>query len=111
MNADNLNQILDALAQRFGTTGLHLWEVLVTQQVVWGWITVCAFVLSRLFTVLLIVLEYTVNDGNWLEPFPFGIPALVGGFATFILGLVTVFSSIPMIINPEYYVLIKILPL
>ncbi len=31
MNAQNVTQILDALAARFGTTAAHLWDVLIRQ--------------------------------------------------------------------------------
>lgn len=80
MNAENVGQILDALAVRFGATGAHLWEVLIRQVYVDFAIT---SVVCLVFTVLCYRAYRWQKGKDWSEP-----TAPTMAFCMSILGLV-----------------------
>ena len=113
MNAQNIGEILDALAARFGTTGIHLWEVLVRQQyieAIWG----------LMFMAITGVFGFIWM--NWLKRRGdtaaadegielFGM--IVGGIILFIFviaSVVELLTVVPGFFNPEFYALKELLP-
>lgn len=101
MNAKNITEILDALAARFGSTGTHLWEVLVRQQA-------ADAMRGFLFSVMVIAFgSFGVRLGRkqkadgyieWFLPMMFGLAAIVAG-----VGIVG--YNVAILYNPEYYAL------
>jgi drug/metabolite transporter (DMT)-like permease len=95
----------DSLSVRFGATGVHLWEVLVKQQLVVG--MSAAVGTALLWATFAFCLQRYQND-NYDEAY---------GAAAIVLGVVGIFAAffffiegIPRLINPEYYALMALLP-
>lgn len=109
MNAQNITEILDALSARFGTTGAHLWEVLVRQQILEA--ASYVFAIALFLTIGGPLLRAELRSENpWDEPFPYGLPALVCLAIAAVMTCVFIFEGIPSIINPEFYALKELLP-
>lgn len=118
MNAENVGEILDALAVRFGSTGAHLWAVLQRQ----AYVEVASAAYCVLVVAALIPLGFwflrrggAVAD-NPKTPADAEVPWYVGGTITLIAGgivaLVAVFqiqSAIAAVMNPEFYALSLVL--
>ena len=113
MNAQNVGEILDALAVRFGSTGAHLWEVLVAQTRV----EVALAVLAWLFVGLVALGVRWVNGWVARGETKHGINmrdgAQVPGLIAFGVGCVAAtvqsFIAASAVLNPEYYALMKVL--
>ncbi len=117
--SEQIQEVLDVLAARFGATGEHLWEVLVRQQVVEGWAAIiaptCLFWVGAIFA-LYTLWHYRGEDedaerhpdscpGGWsamaaLVCFAFAV------FGIFVIGI----TGVLQLINPEFYALKELLP-
>ncbi len=107
MNADNIGEILDALALRFGTTGVYLWEVLVRQQIIEA---VMASVFLGIVTIawpiwLFVGWRFDLD----IDDFEWGAPAVILAF-TSVVAVLVAYHDIPGLWNPEFYALRDILP-
>ena len=114
MNAQNISEILDALAARFGTTGVHLWEVLVRQQYVeaiWG----LGFIAMTIVLIWLWVhwIRKCMKDKEYYmeeeEVFLYSVLGVVL-FILAIVSIVELFTTTPGFFNPEFYALQELLP-
>lgn len=109
MNAENMNEILDALALRFGTTGVYLWGVLVRQQVVMGVMVTLSAMLFFIICMWALMAEAR-RKTPWYDFTGPSITAVISG----VLGLGFLISAltygIPAMLNPEYYALMDLLP-
>ena len=122
MNAENINQILDALAQRFGATGAALWQAIVTAQrveiVVWCAAAVTFFVLAALMyragLAHLATRAATVwkryeggADGARDESSVFRL--WMAGAVGFLVVVLMLFFPYQELLNPQYAALVDIL--
>lgn len=105
-----VDQTLQVLADRFGTTGIHLWGILVRQ------VYVNAVTAMSVFLLVSAGVALTGRQAvaSWRDP----IGASASGFYAVVgillalawLGvLVWVLATIPLVINPEYSALTTIL--
>lgn len=104
MNAQNINQILDALAQRFGTTAAHLWAVLIRQVYVVGIAdAVVEVVLLAICVGAVLVWRALASNGDY-EGFGMvaapGVAALAAVF--FVIGIFASINDWASMLNPEY---------
>lgn len=117
--SDQIQEVLDVFAVRFGATGEHLWEVLVRQQVVEGWVSIIApaslFIVGAIFA-LYTTWHYWGEDAD-AERHPVSCPggwsgiAAVTCFALAVLVMLTFgILGILKLINPEFYALKELLP-
>jgi hypothetical protein len=105
MDAENVGDILDALAVRFGATGEMLWAALIRQAYVeaalWG------LALPLTGVCLWAAVRWSIRDGGRSEPGPFMAVSVVAIATLFaIVGFMIALGSA---LNPEYYALSKIL--
>jgi hypothetical protein len=111
--ANTLDQVLNVLAQRFGTPVAHLWKVLVQYQYVHG---ISEIVLSGLFAVITAAC-FTISIKNWRQEdcwdYPNkAIPAILGAIIGAVLvGVVAsnLYDGIQYLLAPEYFALQDIL--
>ena len=98
MDAENVGQVLDVLAARFGTTGAYLWEVLIRQVYVDFAITsaVCL-----IFTVLCYSSYRWQKGKDWSEPTPPTL-ALCGSVIALIFSLIFWLDRVRYVLNAEY---------
>ena len=114
MDSKNLNEILDVLALRFGTTVAHLWDVLIRQVYVEA-IQATLFVLMSVLVVswCFRCVTRTAQSGtryegrpkDWDNWHPLNIVALVFGCLWLIVVLVEIpwmFNAFTYVFNPEY---------
>ncbi len=106
MNAQNVTQILDALAARFGTTAAHLWEVMIRQvyvEAVQG-IIVYAILIPLMWKAWKVFAATPMQDKD-------GDPSaqkiilmilLLFGFIFAIAELVWFLNALAYVFNPEY---------
>lgn len=113
MNAKTVNEILDALASRFGTTAAHLWDILIRQvyidaieyAVFNALLGCCAFACVR-FAMRRIGKE---RNREW-DDATIGAFIVGGAFvAVLLIFLPGTFDAIGYLFNPEYGALRKVL--
>ena len=113
MNAQNINEILDALAARFGTTGVHLWEVLVRQQIIEGVYAIGWLIGAGIFSYLYYKLlkYFHSQDGTYWDDWQVGTSCGLGVILGIII-IVAIAMTYDMLglINPEFYALKVLLP-
>jgi len=114
VNADNINQILDALAQRFGSTGAHLWSVVVRQQIISAWYNVALWLVFLIATPIAVrwlwrrADEREDREGAYDEgAVALRVAAVIAG----IIGVGVVLFALPLerLLNPEYAALADIM--
>lgn len=98
VNAQNVNEILDALAMRFGSTGVHLWGVL--QRQAWVEFYVSLVGLAGALAVLAVGWKWMEESKGFL---------LVFGAALTIVALIFLGINATHAANPEYFALQKVL--
>ncbi len=107
-----VSEVLDVLAEKFGTTAAHLWEVLVRQAYVEGGLGVLAAlffsILSAYALKVLLPRAIAANEkARWPDAFTQGLvygAALLSGLVAFACVL-----KIGYFLNPEYFALQEIL--
>lgn len=106
MNAQNVTQILDALAARFGTTAAHLWGVLIRQVYVTAILDTAIFVVLAVATYILVGMARAQHkkDPNGYDDWTTGVTIIsaVAGFLTLLGGFFAKSSVVQAIVNPEY---------
>jgi hypothetical protein len=114
MTAQTLNEMLEVLSAKFGTTVEHLWGILIRQNIMES--IVCLSV--QLILVMVSVFFYfkTKKYVNSMDPNYFDdTPAFVWGIFWFISGsnvlvlLCNLSTYITAFLNPEYAALTKII--
>lgn len=110
MNADNVNQILDALAARFGSTGAHLWLVLQRQAYVEFYVALawCALAIGICAAI------WRKSVASWKDPLDeeSSVVFAVGGvlcMVGLVVATIGLFVALPGVLNPEYFALREIL--
>lgn len=130
--AQEVGAVLDVLAQRFGTTVEYLWEILVRQAAIEGWLNLFGSVMCVIGLFLcwrLIVwarhkdaaelaqakAEDKANGGYrssyYSRPDNTGyfIASIIGGTLLIILYFVYLFNGLSYLLNPEFHALKYIL--
>ena len=103
MNAQNVEEILAALAANFGTTVEHLWAVMLRQ--VW-----VEFYLGLAFVVVgFIAGALAVWFGPRMENDDASIIIFVLATALVAAACIALFTIVGYPFNPEYYALLKIM--
>lgn len=122
MNAKTVNDILDVLAARFGTTTAHLWGVLVRQVYVDAGMAVVLLALSAIAAAVMISsaraaikrqrASFTERGWRWDESNAFdvwqAIVAILLVIVTTVLLLVAIYQ-VAQTLNPEYGALQSVL--
>ena len=107
----NVQQMLEQLAVKIGTTVEHVWPWMVRAQIVSGWTALVLMALTlAAFSVLLAVGIRAVRRDDW-EPGPGLALFMVGavGFSVSLLvSLVSVVPAIQKVTNPEYCALVEL---
>lgn len=92
---------LSVLAEKFGSTGVHLWNVIIKQQSIDGWISVIEVVVG--FTLIFAVIipwAKAIISHNWDS-----IAWVSLGIITLLLGIFILYNienAIKKFSNPEY---------
>jgi len=123
MKANEVNQIIDHLAEKFGVVGETLWEALLKQAPIHGWIGLADLFFCLALPVVFVISAFHCgriqkemtarkepnNDG-------YGFAALILlalGVGIGLLSVGAVFTNLPTIwaafFNPEYWILMHIL--
>jgi len=103
-----IEKTIDVLGAKFGTTGAHLWDIIVRQQVINGFTDVIIGVIATLLGIGLFLWGYkaireaTKKDQ---EPSEFAIFNVVLGPIGIIVGAAILIKGITFIINPEFHAL------
>ena len=101
---------IDLLAAKFATTGSHLWEVMVKQQIINGWVGVfwaALFLIATVVAVRWCLRKLSKGDyyGDSFDLY----------FGTILIGVVGLYGfaissgSVARLFNPEYYALMDLL--
>lgn len=108
MNAQNIGQILDAIAARFSVPAAHLWAILVRQAYVEAFTSFVGFLVVSVVTALLWRKGVRVHaeDSYAAEPWFVGAMCVSLVCAIFFIMLVI---DVSHALNPEYYALMKVL--
>ena len=110
---DQISALLDALGTRFGATGVHLWEVLVRQQIIEGVYALGWFLGAGVGSYLYYkLLKYFYNqEGTYWDDWQVGTSVGLGIclLIIVIIGLVMTYDILGLI-NPEFYALKELLP-
>lgn len=97
---------IDTLAEKLGTTGEKLWEILVRQAYYEGMFSMGVCVASLvLFPILVWSCVRLVTLANEHESAAYGVPGLLCGFFA-VLSLIAFLANVQgilMLFNPEYY--------
>lgn len=107
---DETIKMLEALAVKMGTTAEYLWEVLVTQAVIGGWINIacCLAVLAIVCVLDIIVLkkrdDLLYDDKIMVTTFAWALTAVALAFC-----LVKISFAVNAIANPEYWALKQVM--
>lgn len=112
-----ISNLLDMLAAKYGTTTAHLWEAMVRQQVIYGWsILACVLIVAAIFVTLSIrcaIMLRCARADRRIEDAGFWFGFLI---VSIVVVAVTVFAVIMSsgyligsIVNPEYFALKDIL--
>ena len=113
MDAKNVNEIIDVLAIRFGSTGAHLWGVLQRQAYVEAALAVVAWALVAGIGMLLRRAMAWADDAEGINQevdrdlVAVGITVLVAVGA--VVAVVQTFIGISAVLNPEYFALMAVL--
>lgn len=106
MNAQNIGQILDALAARFSVPAAHLWDILIRQAYVNFVIALVAFLITAP--------AFGYATRRWLKADGYeegerwgGVTLLTG--VLFTGAVLAVLSTVGGAVNPEYYALNAVL--
>lgn len=110
MNAENVDQILGVLAERFGTTASHLWDVLIRQAYIEAASGVAWFVFALVVTFWVI----RHRDDEWASDDMMGpsIAMIFVGVSTLVFlitGAGAFISGVEAALNPEYFALKEVL--
>ncbi len=121
---ENSQKLLEALAQKLGTTTEYLWGILIKQAPIDAAITLFQIVLVMVFGIILfrihkkmmVVKEYENGYGkeSGYEHYNVGaiLPMVVGCFVLVVFSIIS-FLCIPDVVsgffNPEYWALNKVL--
>ncbi len=104
--AQATSEVLDVLAARFGTTVAHLWDVLLRQAVVEGWVNFAWAVISALVVVACVktFLWAQRQDSRFDYEPHLVVSVIVGALATITCGF-TATDAFLRLMNPEFYAL------
>lgn len=109
---ENLTPLLEQLAEKFGTTVEHLWEVMIAQSQIFVIFSTMFFIIAAILLIAMIIYSvWAVKTGNWLEDghdflIIFGW-AIV--FVFIVICFILLYDVITAIKNPEYWALEKII--
>ena len=109
---EQVMKMIETLAVKLGTTGEHLWTVLVKQAYVNSWICIIGLSIGWIITVILCTITYknSKKDSNFSDRYSMIILFLTILFSVTIV--VTTCVSFPDIItgfvNPEYWAFSKL---
>lgn len=118
--AEQVKDVLDHVAEKLAVPVGHLWEVLVRQQVVEGWMGVGYWIV---FAAALIVMVYlSPRMYKWAESLTDGYDGHPGGYFAvivpsvvlvilFLVSTICLGDDITKIVNPEYHALNEVLGL
>ncbi len=103
--------ILNAMAENLGVAGAHLWGVLVKQEVIFGYWCMGASIGCAALLIMLLVIIYKTARSD--IDFEYRCPIIMFGtvfvITFFVLSIVSSYSAISGINNPEYAALKNII--
>ena len=106
---------LDTLAQSLGVTVEYLWEILVRQGTIEGYLMIAgtfialAFALAGVWSFRKGLKYFESDDGD--QGIPYTVIGIVVGLAGGVFTIVNGFSAASYFLNPEYFALRQILKL
>jgi len=123
MKADEVNQIIDHLAEKFGVVGETLWEALLKQASIHGWIGLAELFFCFALPVMFIIGAFhcgRIQNGMTARKEPnnegYGLAGLIllsFGVVTGIVCVNAILTNFPIVwaafFNPEYWILMHIL--
>ena len=112
--ARHVGGVLDALAERFGATGAHLWELMIRAKIIEGWLNLlgavaCAVVIYGCRRFYLRHTTKHAEDPYYdatVFAFPLGIVSAIAA----IVGTVAFFCGLFLLLNPEYAAIRSLVP-
>ena len=118
--SQEIAKVLDLLAERFGTTIEHLWEVMIRQAYIEAIMGIFVFALLLVVNIKFIkwAKPITTNDDHetWEKWGVDGVmPVMASGFIMLVISciafLMTIDNLVAKLVNPEYWALQQILEL
>ena len=109
---ENLTPLLEQLAEKFGTTVEHLWEVMITQASIFVSFSVVFFFITAIVITIMIFYSVWFHRIETYDSDVHEILLIVGWMISFVLIILCViflYDVITAIKNPEYWALERLM--